>query len=157
MDINWLDLGFALVMLLFVVRGLLNGLLREVAGLAGVFLGFFLAVRWYTVLASKLSKYVTDPDTAGMVAYGAIFVGVLLAVVVLAALLRRAMQVTFTAWLDHILGGAVGGAKGLLLCVVALALLHKFAPETQLLKTSLLAPYIDTAVTFTRSLLPAFI
>ena len=156
-DINWLDLGFALVMLLFVVRGLLNGLMREVAGLAGVLLGFFMAGRWYTVLAPKLSRFVGNPDTAGMVAYGLIFVGVLVGVVIVASLLRKAMQVTFTAWLDHLCGGAVGAAKGFLICALGLALMHKLVPESGLLKTSLLAPHVDEAVTFARSLLPAFI
>ncbi len=157
MDINWLDLGFVLVMLLFVVRGLLNGLLREVAGLAGVLLGFFLAGRWYKILEPKLTGLISDPHTAGMVAYGIIFFAVLLVVVIVASLLRRGMQVTFTAWLDHLLGGVVGAAKGLVLCAIALALMHKFIPQSELLKTSMLAPYVDKAVALARSLLPAFI
>ena len=97
-DINWLDLGFAVVMLLFIVRGLLNGLLREVAGLVGVLLGFFLAGRWYTLVAPHISRFIPNPDLTGLAAYGIIFVGVLLVVVLLASLLRRAMQLTFTAW-----------------------------------------------------------
>ncbi len=154
---NFLDIGFGIVLVLFLVRGLLRGMVQELAGLIGLFAGFFLAGRFYMQLAPHLNSLVGDRDWAAGLAYGLIFLGTLVAVAICAALLRKFMSFTFTSWLDHLLGGVVGGGKGVLLCAIALAVMNRFVPDSPFLKNSLLAPHIDAITVFARSLVPAFL
>lgn len=157
MSINLLDAGFGIVLLLFLVRGLLRGMVQEIAGLVGLFAGFFFAGRFYTRLVPQIRQVIADPDWAAAAAYAAIFVAVLVLVALMAAVLRKFMNLTFTSWLDHLLGGVVGGGKGVLLCAVALAIMTRLVPGSPFLKDSLLAKHIEYITLWARSLLPAFL
>ena len=44
---NAFDIVLAVLLLLFVVRGLVRGLIKELAGFIGLLLGFFTAARYY--------------------------------------------------------------------------------------------------------------
>ena len=156
-SINFLDAGLCVVFVLFTVRGLLRGMLRELAGLVGLFLGFILAGRFYPQLAPHLGSVISSPNIASTVAYALIFIGTMILVSLVAVLLHRFMTMTFTGWLDHLLGGAVGAAKGFFLCAVALAIMERLVPESPFLTESALAPHVAKATTLVRGYLPAFL
>lgn len=157
MAINVLDIGFGILVLLFVVRGLLQGLIQEVAGLIGIFLGFIIAGRLYQQLMPQFEGIVSNPKWAAWLSYGILFAATLIVVALLARLLKQFLSFTFTAWLDNLLGGAVGFAKGVFICAVGLAIMQFFVPESPFLKKSAMVPYLDGVIAFARSLLPAFI
>lgn len=157
MPINVLDIGFGILILLFVVRGLMQGLIQEVAGLIGIFLGFFVAGRLYQELVPQFAGIVNNPKAAAWIAYGILFLATLIVIALLARLLKNFLNFTFTAWLDYILGGVVGFAKGVLISALGLAIMQFFVPESPFLKKSALVPYLDGIIAFARSLLPSFI
>ncbi len=132
-------------------------MIQEVAGLVGLFLGLFLAGRFYPQLAPQFAGVIDSPKWASGLSYGLIFVAVLIVVALCAMVLRRFLVFTFTAWLDNLLGGIVGAAKGLFVCSIGLALMQRFAPDSPFLKNSLLLPYVDSFAAVARSLLPAFL
>lgn len=156
-NINFLDAALCIVFGLFLLRGLLRGMLRELAGLVGLLLGFVLAGRLYPQVAPHLAGVISNQNMASTAAYGLVFMAVLVAVALAAALLRRFMTMTFTAWLDHVLGGVVGAGKGILLCALAVAIMERLVPESPFLKESALSPYIAQLTTFVRGYLPAFL
>lgn len=157
MAINVLDIGFGILILLFVVRGLLQGLIQEVAGLVGIFLGFFIAGRMYQQLVPQFAGIVDNPKWAAWLSYGILFVATLIVIALLARLLKNFLSFTFTAWLDNLLGGGVGFVKGIFISAVGLAIMQFFVPESPFLKKSVMVPYLDGIIAFARSLLPAFI
>lgn len=157
MPINVLDIGLGVLILLFIVRGLLRGLIQEVAGFVGIFLGLFIAGRFYPQLVPQFSGIIDSPKWSAWLAYGLLFVATLIVVGLIAMLLRRFLSFTFTAWLDNLMGGIVGLAKGILISAIGLAVMQRFVPDSPFLKKSMLVPYIDSVVVFARSLLPAFI
>lgn len=132
-------------------------MIQEVAGLVGLFLGLFVAGRFYPQLAPQFSGVIDSPKWAAGISYALIFVAVLIVVALGAALVKRFMAFTLIAWVDNILGGIVGAAKGLVVCAIGLALMYRFVPDSPFLKKSVLAPYIDGLIVFARSLLPAFL
>ena len=155
--INVLDIGFGILILLFVVRGLLQGLIQEVAGLIGIFLGFVIAGRLYQQLIPQFAGIIDNPKWAAWISYGILFIATLIVIALIARLLKNFLSFTFTAWLDNLLGGIVGFAKGIFLSAVGLALLQFFVPDSPFLKKSVMVPYLDSIIAFARSLLPAFI
>lgn len=152
-----LDAGLALVLVLFFVRGLLRGMIRELAGLVGVVLGIFCAGKFYQALTPHIKTFISSTDWSGIVAWISIFAAVLVLVTIVAVLLRKFMNLTFTAWLDHVLGAATGAAKGVLLCAIGLAVLERLVPEPLFLKSSILAGYIEQLTAVVRAHLPAFL
>ena len=157
MAFSVLDIGLGILILLFLVRGLLRGLVQEVAGFLGLFLGLFVAGKYYTQLSPQFSGIISSPKMAAGVSYALIFIAVLIVVALAATVIRRFMSLTFTAWIDNLLGGFVGAAKGLFVCAIGLAIMQRFVPDSPFLKHSVIAPYIDGLIVFARSLLPAFL
>ena len=155
--INLLDAGLGLVLILFIARGLIQGMVRELTGLVGVVLGFFIAKSHYSKVLPFVQQYVADPTYTVTLSYIVVFVGVLLMVTVMGYLLRKFMVLTFTDGFDHLLGGCVGFAKGFLLCVVALAILKRFVPTSPFLVNSQIAKHTEDAVEFARHILPNFL
>jgi membrane protein required for colicin V production len=157
MDIRVLDIGIGILVLLFLVRGLLRGLIQEVAGLIGLFLGLLVAGRYYPQLQPQFLGLVDNPRWAAGLAYGLLFLAAVIVVALAAALVRKFLTLTLMAWLDNLLGGIVGAAKGVLVCAIGLALMQRFVPDSPFLTKSLLAPYIGNIIDLARSLLPAFL
>lgn len=157
MTISVLDIGLGILIALFLVRGLLRGLINEVAGFVGLFLGLFLAGRFYPQIVPQFAGIIESPRVAQGVSYALIFIAVLILVALCATVVKRFMAMTFTAWIDSVLGAVIGAAKGIFICAVALALMVRFVPDSPFLRNSVLAQYIDTLVQFARSLLPAFL
>ena len=154
MDKYLLDGALALILFLFVVRGLLRGLVKELAGLVGVLLGCFVAARFYPLALPYITPHVGDPLYQTLLAYGGIFAGVLVVVAIFAFSLEKFMELTFTAWLNHLLGGVSGAAKGVLLCAIVLTLFQHFLPDSPFLKQSMLLPYINEIVAVVKKLMP---
>ena len=157
MNFNLLDAGFGILILLFLVRGLLRGLVQEIAGFVGIFLGFFLAGRYYTLVTPQFKGIIDNPDWAAGAAYALIFAVVLLLVALAAAIFRKFLNLTFTSWLDYLLGAVVGAAKGLLVCAIGLAILKRLVPKSPFLAQSVLAGYFSALGDFANSLLPSFL
>ncbi|MDR2075854.1 MAG: CvpA family protein [Desulfovibrio sp.] len=156
-NLNLLDAGFALVLVLFLARGLLRGIARELVSLAGLVLGLWAAGSFYPHLVPSLIPAIANEKIAAAVAYALVFLAAFLLVLLLAALLRKFMTLAFAPWLDHLLGGIVGTAKGLLLCAVAMALLEHLTPESPFLQESLLAKRITEVSALVKAHLPAFL
>jgi membrane protein required for colicin V production len=156
-NLNLLDAGLCLVLVLVLARGLLRGMVSEVAGLVCIVLGFWMAGRFYFSLAPSLAPVISNEDAAAAAAYLAIFIAAILFIALLAAVLRKFVTLAFSPWLDHLLGGIVGTVKGLLLCAVAMALLEHLAPESPFLQESLLARYLTGVTALVKAHLPAFL
>lgn len=152
--INWLDIGFMAVLLLFGIRGLLRGLVKEVAGLVSVILGFFLASRYYPQVMPYFEQWIKNQDTRMYAAYAAIFIAVVIVTAVVAMAVQKFMAITFISWLDRAAGGCAGVAKGALLCSVLLAFLKRFDANAPLLKNSQVIGYLDQVIAFSSNLLP---
>jgi membrane protein required for colicin V production len=152
--ISILDIGLGILLLLFLVRGMLRGLIGEVAGLAGIFLGFFLAGRFYPMVSPQFDGVIADPGWAAGLSYVIIFAAAMVVVFLCSLVARRVFNPN--ARLDSLFGAVVGLCKGFFVCAVAIALMQRFVPDSPFLKKSVLAAHLDFLVVFARSLLPSF-
>ena len=156
-SITILDLGIGVLILLFLVRGLLRGLVHEVAGLIGIFLGLFLAGRFYPLLMPQFAGVIENSRWVAGLSYAAIFILALIFVGLCVVIIKRFMPMTLTTWLDSLLGALVGFLKGVFVCAIILALMQRFVPGSPFLRDAILPEYIDVFVALARSLLPAFL
>jgi membrane protein required for colicin V production len=153
--ISILDIGLGILLLLFLVRGMLRGFIPETAGFVGIFLGFFLAGRFYPMISPQFEGVIANPKIATGLSYIIIFAAALITVSLFAVIARRI--ITLDPRLDSLLGALTGLCKGLFVSAVAVALMQRFVPDSPFLTKSALAHHLAPLIAFARSLLPAFL
>ncbi|MDE7063993.1 MAG: CvpA family protein [Desulfovibrionaceae bacterium] len=154
MTINYFDVGVLCILGLFTLQGLLRGFVGEVAGVAALIAGFLCAHRAYQDAALYLTA-ITDPTWRNIVAYVLVFLAVLIAVGLLARLLRKVLAFSFISWIDKLAGGALGLLKGSLICSLLLILFQRFLGETTFMHNSVVLPYLNAVMEQLRNHLPA--
>jgi len=140
MNFNWLDFVLLAVVLVTVVIGLVKGFIREVIGVAAVILGLVLAGQYYENLSALLRPLISPEMLDHFVSFLLIFFAVVVLGWVTASLLSRWTKGPFK-FFNHLLGGAFGFLKGLLICGVVVMALLVFSVEKEAVSKSRLAPY----------------
>jgi membrane protein required for colicin V production len=134
------DWFFAVVILLSVLVAAAQGFFLEVFSLAGVVVGFLLAVWDYRLVAGRIS-FINPPWAANLVAFFVIFVAVSILAGAIGRIVSWGMKQAGLRWVDRVLGAAFGGVRGLLVVTVVVMATAAFAPDAQWLRQSQMAPY----------------
>jgi membrane protein required for colicin V production len=140
---NTFDVIVVVILAYSLLRGLFRGLLKEAASVAGVLGGFFLAYGFYATAAGYLTGLVSNPAYRNILAFLAIFCLVVIAVNVVAVIVKYLMRIVFLGWLDRLGGFVFGAAKGVLIVSVIFLALTAFLPKgTPLIRDSATAPFV---------------
>lgn len=135
-----IDLVIIIVVLVSALLGLARGLLREVMALATWLAALLLAVLLAPALAEQLAGQIGNASVRLGVAFVAVFVGTLIAGGLAQRLLGALVKTTGLSGTDRMLGFLFGGARGLLVCTVALMALRQFLEAGTWWQSSLLVP-----------------
>lgn len=152
--INILDIVFVIIVAVFAVRGLLHGLLEEGAALLGLFLGFVLANRYIDRVVSFLSDYISSSNITLIAAYLVIFMAAILAAFVVTAVLKKILVVSVVKWLDYMAGAVFGAVKALVICLLIYMGFQFIAPDSELLRGSVVVPYLSELLSKVTEILP---
>jgi membrane protein required for colicin V production len=123
-----------------------RGLVRVLFSLGGVLLGTLIASWDYVRLATWLHRWITSVTAAQATAFVVILAGVMIVSGILASFVIKAVRAVGFGFLDRLLGACVGAVRGMLLGVAVMMGLAAFAPGSDALKNSLLAPYFLAGV-----------
>ena len=152
---NTLDIVFCVILGFLGLRGIFRGLIKEIASILGLILGFVLANSYHARLSPLLEDLLGGPGMANLAAYLGIFLGVVAVVFLCATLIRKILKMIMLGWVDSIGGGALGLFKGALLCsIIVLALTAFLPPKAALLTESKIVPYVNTFNTTLSGALP---
>jgi membrane protein required for colicin V production len=122
---EYIDLIFGAILAFFVILGITKGLFREVFGLVGFLGGIVVGIiftgplsNW---LAPKISSipYIIIP----IISFLLLFLSVYLLSRLLAGWFSSVFEALKLAWLNKLLGGAIGGFKGAILISLLLVFL----------------------------------
>ena len=121
---NGLDLAILLILVLFLVKGLWKGLIRQLCSLAGIVLGIFLSWSFSTILGPELARLSGWPLRVSIVVVGAMlfFAGVL-AFFVLGFYLGKLTAQPVLAVLNRFVGALFGVIEGVVILAVVIYLL----------------------------------
>ena len=141
---NGIDIAILGTLGAFLLKGLLRGLLKELCSLIGLFLGAFLAFRFYAPMAESLAQSFNLPLSAcNIAAFLLVFLATTLAFAVIGYLLSKVVKLLFLGGFNRVAGGVFGLAQGGLLLAVVLfgvSLIQLPGPLGRLLDHSELAP-----------------
>ena len=135
---DWILVGCVVVSAAMAFR---RGLIRVLFSLAGLVAGLLVAMWNYVEVGAWMQTWVTSLATAEVLAFLAILLAVWFLFAIAGAFVRRAVRAVGLGFADRILGAAFGVARGVLLGFAAMMALAAFAPDSEWMRESVLAPY----------------
>jgi len=130
LPLSWLDWTLLAVVCVSMLVGLLRGLVFECLSLAGWVVAWFAAHWLSSWLAPSIPLGLPGSPLNSGLAFGLVFVGVLLAWTLMARLLRMLIHATPLSLPDRLLGAGFGCLRGLVL-LLALSSLVALTPAAQ--------------------------
>ncbi len=116
---NWVDGAILAVVACSGLWGFLRGMVREILGLAAWVGAGAAAIRLYPDVRGLAHRVIANPDVADPVAFGAVFLLVLIVASLIARILSGAVRRSVLGGLDRTLGLLYGLARGAVLAMVA--------------------------------------
>ena len=138
---NVADWMILLVLLISVVQAASSGFFQEAFGIAGLVFGYLIAAWQYQRLAGHFAPYISSVWLGQIVAFLAIFLGVMVLAGILGKIVRWIVKEAGLSIVDRFFGGVLGFARGCLLVSIVLVSMTAFTPTSRWLQGSGLAPY----------------
>ncbi|MDR1079800.1 MAG: CvpA family protein [Deltaproteobacteria bacterium] len=123
---NALDIALAVVLSYFLVRGVFRGLVKEVVGILGLFIAFWVASAYWQLGADQLTQLTDRPGYRGVLSFAAIYLIVYFLVGLLSIFVDKIVKLAITPLVSSIFGGALGLVKGAALSAVILTAVMGF-------------------------------
>lgn len=138
---NIADWIILLALVLSVVQAASSGFFQEAFGVAGLVFGYLIAAWQYRHLAEYFAAYISSRWLGEIVAFLAIFFGVMVLAGVLGKIVRWIVKEAGLNVVDRFLGGVLGLVRGCLVVAIVLVSMTAFTPTSRWLQGSGLAPY----------------
>ncbi len=143
---TWIDAVLIALFILLIFHGMIIGLVRGLFDIAGLILGYLLAVRFCDRI-----------HLPGPAAFLIIFVATVIAVSLAGVLITKAIRKTPLSAINRMLGALLGLIKAFVLGFVFLLVLHFFPKTLPQRKQSDIAPYVqEYGLTVSEFLPPAW-
>lgn len=141
MAINYFDIFVIIAMAFFFIKGAYNGFFQEISGIIAIILSIFLLRMYGSNVADFIGRY-SSSSLNYPFAIAIIVVGSFILVSLVTRILNKIMQITFTGWINRILGAIFGLVKGLLLTGIVAMIISWFLKDDPLITSSETIPYL---------------
>jgi membrane protein required for colicin V production len=123
---GFLDIVLGSLLIYALYKGIKNGLFLELASLISLILGIYIAIKFSYKVREVLTGHVSwSPKYIETIAFGLTFIGVVLAVHLLAKVFTGIMDFAFLGWINKLAGGFFSVLKTILLLSVLFNLFQK--------------------------------
>ena len=148
---NWVDASILIVTALSFTFGIWRGLVREVLSLITWVLALLVARSYSEVVAATLFNSFDNLTMRFVTAFALIFIGVMMLGTFVNFLMSKLLIFTGLRFVDRILGGLFGIARGALIVLVGLFFSSFFLSQGEYWQNSKLIPYGQTMIEMSRS------
>jgi membrane protein required for colicin V production len=149
---NWLDAIIVVVLILSLVTGFINGLVKEVASLAALILGIWGAIRFSSFTAGKLYDYFDMTGRyVGIIAFLITFALIVVLIHFIGILADKVVNAASLGFINRILGIVFGLLKTILIMSVFFVVLNaldarrSFLPKKTIEESKFYNPISDIA------------
>lgn len=103
---NTLDIILLALFVPGIVRGLRKGILEQAIGLAGLFISYFLAKRFYVQAGELAGRFLTDasPQILSTIGFILVMTASLIVLILLSRLLTKVVEMASLGWVNRLLG-----------------------------------------------------
>ncbi len=148
------DIVVLVITLLFLVRGVWVGALRQITVFLALYIGYIVASQYHQQIFPILEKVSSNPKVIFLTSYVLLFLVTYLVVLLLGKLLKMVVDLSLAGWFDRLLGGVIGILKAAIIVVLLHMLLGTvLAPENTMLRECTICPYLNTVSSFTRNII----
>ena len=152
---NAIDYAIIIILLLSIGIGVIRGAIREVMNIAGWVLAFIVAHSFAANLAPMLADWVGEPVARMVLAWAALFLGVLCVSALLTSLVSEIARKLGLSTIDRGVGALIGFARGMLLLLAfTLVLGLTKIPQGAHWREATFTPWLEVAALYARGLLP---
>lgn len=138
------DFVIIALLLLFILRGLWIGFLRQVTTLVALLVGFVIAGQYHDKLFPFLRGLTENPHAVFWVSYVILFAITYVVTMLLGKGLAKVVELTVAGWFDKLLGGILGAAKACVVIILLnMVLSGVLAPENSMLRDCQFYPYMN--------------
>jgi membrane protein required for colicin V production len=149
---NWLDAIIVVVLILSLVNGFINGLIKEVASLAALILGIWGAIKFSTFTAGKLYDYFDmTGHYVGVISFLITFGIIVVIIHFIGILADKVINAVSLGFINRILGIVFGLLKAVLIMSVIFVVLNAidarrpFLPKKTIEESKFYNPISDIA------------
>ncbi|MDR2549404.1 MAG: CvpA family protein [Desulfobulbus sp.] len=151
-DLTFFDLVVAALFLLFMVRGIWIGFVRQLAAFFALVGSYVIAGQYADRILPWTERFVDNPKLTFFVSFAILFVVSALVFTLIGKVLHRFLQITLMGWLDRLTGLLLGCAKAVLVASLLYMLLASTLSATnEMLRKSYSAPYLKQSAEWLRS------
>lgn len=147
---NWLDAIIVVILILSLVMGFINGLVKEVASLAALILGIWGAIKFSSFTAAKLYDYFDmTGHYVGIVAFIITFALIVVVIHFIGVIADKIVNAAALGFINRILGIVFGLIKSVLIMSVVFAVLNAinekrpFLPKKTIEESMFFTPISD--------------
>jgi len=149
---NWIDLVIVIILILSMVSGFINGLVREIASLAALILGIWGAIKFSGFTAAKLYDYFDMTGKyVGIIAFLITF-GIIVVIIHFVGIIAdKFVDAASLGFINRLLGIAFGFLKSVLIMSVFFVILNAidarrpFLPKEKIEESMFFNPISDIA------------
>ena len=149
---NYIDIIILIVIAISMVRGFMNGLVKEVASLAGLILGIWGAIRFSSFTAEKLYDYFDMTGKyVGIISFLITFAIIAIVIHFIGMLVDKLMEAVALGFINKLLGIAFGLFKSVLIMSIIFVVMNAiearrpFLPREKIEQSMLYNPIADIA------------
>jgi membrane protein required for colicin V production len=122
---NWIDAAIVIILIISVVMGFINGLVKEVASLAALILGIWGAIKFSSFTAGKLYDYFDmTGNYVGIIAFLITFGLIVVVIHFVGILADKVVKAAALGFVNRLLGIAFGLIKSVLILSVLFVILN---------------------------------
>ena len=158
-DWNGFDWLLIVIVAFSMVAAFRRGLVRAIFGLLGLIGGFQIATWSYDTVGDCItaSSLHVSPATARIMGFLLVVVAVAVGLEVVGWLFQKVLRQVGLGPFDRILGVAFGFARGCLIGIALLMATTTFAPQTEVVATSAISPYLFAVAHDVSFLVPQYL
>lgn len=149
---NYIDIIIIIILALAMVRGFINGFVKEVASLAALILGIWGAIKFSSFTAAKLYDYFDMTGKyVGIISFIITFLIIVIVIHFIGMLVDKLMEAVALGFVNRLLGIGFGLLKSVLIMSVVLVVLNAidqhrpFLPKEKIEGSMLYNPISDIA------------
>jgi membrane protein required for colicin V production len=127
---NFIDYIILILAVAFIIDGYRNGIIISLASIAALILGIYIAVHFSNYLDATLIEHVNPSKKwLPILSFCITFLLVVIAIILVAKLMEKLVDVVGMGFLNHLGGAALGLVKGIILVSILLFIATSFDPK----------------------------